>query len=391
MNVTQISIGRFHHFHLARQMERLNMLDSLWTGYIRYKLKDELGIPTSKINTFPWLHTPYMLSCRFGLDRLKWLDREWSWYTRETLDRYVASTLRHPTVVVALSGSGLHAGSTAQRIGGHYICDRGSSHIRFQNAILNEEYTRWNLEFAGVDPRIIDKEEIEYEQAEVITVPSEFVKRSFISMGVPEKKLVKIPYGVHLKRFRKVSDPVVDQFRVLWVGAVSVRKGFIDLLTAFRNVKHDRKELMVVGTVTSEIKGLLASQDLAGVTFCGSVANEQLVHIYNSSHAFVLPSIEEGLAMVQGEALACGCPVIATPNTGSEDIFSDGVEGFIVPIRSPGAIADRLQQLADDKTLRAKMSEAALERVQNMKGWDVYGDAFATLLSTFDLESSVNK
>ena len=384
MNVTQISIGRFHHFHLARQMERLHLLDGIWTGYLRNKLQDESGIPASKINTFPWLHTPYMLSSRFGLDQWAWLDKTWAWYARETLDRYVASRLDHPTVLMALSGMGLHAGRAAQRIGGYFICDRGSSHIRFQDSILRDEYARWGLAFTGVDPRIIDKEENEYEQADRITVPSEFVRRSFISRGIPEAKLAKVVYGARLERFKKVADPAPDQFRVLWVGAVSIRKGFLDLLDAFRRVNHPKKTLTVVGIVTAEIKSLLAGRDLTGVFFCGAVANEQLPRIYSTVHVFVLPSLEEGLAMVQGEALACGCPVIATPNTGSEDLFTDGVEGFIVPVRSPEVISERLQQLADDDQLRAQMADAAQRRVKELKGWDTYGNAFAQLLTTLN-------
>jgi glycosyltransferase involved in cell wall biosynthesis len=95
---------------------------------------------------------------------------------------------------------------------------------------------------------------------------------------------------------------------------------------------------------------------------------------------FVLPSIEEGLAMVIGEAMACGCPVIASTNTGASEMISEGVEGFIVPIRSPGLIADRLQQLADQPELREHMGKAALMRVQQLGGWDAYGDAWTSLL-----------
>ena len=77
--------------------------------------------------------------------------------------------------------------------------------------------------------------------------------------------------------------------------------------------------------------------------------------------------------MVMGEALACGCPVIATSHTGAADLFQDGREGFIVPIRSPQTIADRLQNLADDPQLRDQMSSAALNRVKVLSGWDTYG------------------
>jgi len=62
----------------------------------------------------------------------------------------------------------------------------------------------------------------------------------------------------------------------------------------------------------------------------------------------MLPSVEEGRALVQAQARACGGRVVGTPHTGAEDLFSAGLEGFIVPIRSTEAIAEKLQLLADD-------------------------------------------
>ena len=85
------------------------------------------------------------------------------------------------------------------------------------------------------------------------------------------------------------------------------------------------------------------------------------------SHVLALASVEEGLALVQGQAMACGCPVVATTATGAEDLFTDGVEGFIVPDRDTAALADRLQQMADDPVLRERMTAAALERVKTSR------------------------
>ena len=96
----------------------------------------------------------------------------------------------------------------------------------------------------------------------------------------------------------------------------------------------------------------------------------------------VLPSIEEGLALVQGQALACGCPVLCSTNTGGEDLFTDGVEGFIVPVRDVPALTEKMQQLADDPALQAKMSEAALQRVRTLGGWDDYGNRWEALLES---------
>lgn len=85
--------------------------------------------------------------------------------------------------------------------------------------------------------------------------------------------------------------------------------------------------------------------------------------------------------MVMAEAMACGCPVIATTNTGGPDLFQDGLEGFIVPIRDASAIAERMQWLADDPARQQQMSAAGLERIKYLGGWDTYGDAMLNLFT----------
>ena len=83
------------------------------------------------------------------------------------------------------------------------------------------------------------------------------------------------------------------------------------------------------------------------VTFVGTVPQTELKQWMSRSHVMVMPSLDEGIALVQGQALACGCPVIATTNSGASDLFTDGIEGFIVPIRDPDALRDRMQRLPD--------------------------------------------
>lgn len=383
MRATLTCIGRFHHFHLARQLEKRCLLNSIYTGYPRFKLGDEHGIPIHKIKTFPWLQTPYMACGRLGLNRFSWLDREWAWWAHETLDRYVASQLRDPVILIALSGSGLHSGRNAQQLGGIHICDRGSSHIRVQEQLLTEEYERYGLRWRGIDPRMIAKEEAEYEHANFISIPSQFCYDSFAEQGVPKAKLLKIPYGARLQRFYPDGAPSANGgvFRVLFVGSAGPRKGFIDLLTAFDRLRHPGKQLVLIGSLAPEAEAMLARVDQSRVTVLGSVPNSQLRQHYSQASVFVLPSIEEGLAMVIGEAMACGCPVIASTNTGASELITDGVEGFIVPIHSPDVIADRMQLLADQPELCQQMGLAALARVQDLGGWDAYGELWSSALA----------
>lgn len=380
MKITQICIGRFHHFHLARQMEMRGLLDSIYTGYPKYKLRDETGIPPDKIKSFPWLQTPYMALGKFGLDRWNWLNKEIAWLSQDYLDRYVANKINSPTILMALSASGLHTGRRVKSLGGFYICDRGSSHILFQNQILKEEYLFRGLKFKGIDLRIIDKEMSEYNEADIITVPSKFVWNSFIEKGIDKNKLRKLVFGSRLERFSKIGDIIPGRFRILWVGAISIRKGFMDLIRAFELFKHPQKELIVIGHMQPEIEKLLGNRVRENIYFKGTVPNSDLPMYYSTSNVFVLPSIEEGLANVLGEAMACGCPIIATPNSGAEDLVTDGEEGFIVPIRSPETIKDKFELLADNTEIWREMSLAAIRKTKSVGGWNTYGEQFFSII-----------
>ena len=380
MKVTQITPGRFHHFHLARQLQKYDLLDSLYTGYPKFKLKDEQGIPQEKIKTFPWIQTPYMKRSLLGLNKFTYLNKNWEWLGAQALDKYVSHKIKERGILIALSSTGLNSGMKMKSIGGTYICDRGSSHIVFQNKILAEEYERWGFNWEGIDTRIIEKEKLEYHNSDFITVPSEFVRNSFIKEGVEDSKLKKIPYGARLDRFKKIAEPSSDKFTVLWVGGVTLRKGFMYALNAFNALKHPRKEFIVIGHVSNEIKSLIKLTNSENVIFKGVVPNIQLVEYYSRSDVFLSTSLEEGLAMVQGEALACGCPIIATPNTGAEDLITDNREGFIIPIRNIDAIVESFQKLLDTPNLRNEMSNYASNKVQSINGWNQYGSKFKALI-----------
>lgn len=379
LRVVQICIGRLHHFDLAKQLHKRGLLERFYTGYPSFKLQGE-SLPAGKTTTFPWLMALRMALPRYGL-LPGWAEQALHRWVQETLDSYVAANLRECDVLFALSGSGLRAGRLAQQRGGYFVCDRGSSHIRYQDSILREEFCRWGDKFVGVDPKVIAKEEEEYESADVITVPSGFVYRSFLRMGISADKLRKVPYGVDLRRFAKVGDPSKRHFDILFVGQVGFRKGVPDLLNAFENFKHPRKRLRIVGNIQPEMKRYIQNYSLsANIELFGHMPQDQLKEIMSRSHVMVLPSIEEGLALVQAQAMACGCPVIGTNHTGAADLFDDGVEGFIVPIRDSRAIVDKLQLLADDPDKRQVMSDAALGKVQAIGGWDEYGNIMEKVL-----------
>ncbi len=292
--------------------------------------------------------------------------------TVKSFDRWMASRLEPCDVFHCLSSFGLRSHRIAkERYGALTVCDRGSSHIGFHDEILAEEYLRWGIPYQPVDRALLDRELQEYNECDLIFVPSTFVYRSFVQKGVPEAKLRKISYGVDLRMFRPMpkSD---DVFRVIYVGALSLRKGIPYLLEALCALPLPKFELWLIGAVQPEIKPFLAKYEGKFKCF-GEIPRAELHRYYSQASVFVIASIEEGLALVQAQAMACGIPVIATHNTGAEDLFTDGVEGFIVPIRDTDAIRDRLLHLYHHPDQLLEMAKAALHRVQLLGGWDTYG------------------
>jgi glycosyltransferase involved in cell wall biosynthesis len=194
---------------------------------------------------------------------------------------------------------------------------------------------------------------------------------------VPARRLRRLPYGVDLSRFQPTATPPDGRFDLLFVGGMSLRKGVPYLLQAYARLQHPRKSLSFAGSVDAALIALMKARGLwpADAQLLGHVPQPELKHLMSRSHVMVLPSIEEGLALVQAQAMACGCVVLASRHTGAEDLYSDGVEGCIVPIRDADALAQRLQQLADDPALRQQMSARALLRVRQAGGWHDYGEA----------------
>jgi glycosyltransferase involved in cell wall biosynthesis len=381
MRIVQTSFGVFHHFELARQLRRRGHLRRIYSTWPWLRLKRE-GLPRDLVETFPWIHTSETFIQRIGLHH-PWLLDQTSYANALAFDEWTAKRIRRiepPDAIVALSGSSLKTGRELQARGGRFICDRGSSHQRYQERIVSEEYKRWNIDRPVTDIRDIVREEQIYAAADAITVPSSFAARSFVESGLPSSKIHVIPYGVRLEQFTRTSEPPKDRFEVLFAGNVTLRKGFPYLLEAFAKVQHGAKRLRVAGSVHPDIKSVLGRLPQDNVEFLGSVPQDRLAQLMSTSHLMVLPSIEEGLALVQGQALACGCPVLCSTNTGGEDLFTDEIEGFIVPIRDVAALTDRMQRLADDPALQLNMSEAALRRVTTLGGWEHYGDRWESLL-----------
>jgi alpha-maltose-1-phosphate synthase len=380
MKIVQAVLGAFHHFDLARELSDRHHLRKIYSTWPWARLKRE-GVPRELVSTFTPVHFPNYLLHRSRLIP-KSLYQTVDGFSFTSFDWWLTKKMPPCDAYIALSGIGLKSGPLVQQRGGKFICDRGSTHHRYQTNVLVEEYARWGVPNPPVLPRQTALEEQVYELADAITVPSSRTVQSFIAMGVPAAKLHCIPYGVRLGQFKRTVPPpdIRERFEAVFVGQVSLRKGIPYLLQAFAKVRHPNKRLRIIGAPTGDLDSILSRLPRESVEFVGPLPQAELPAILGSAHALVIASVEEGLALVQAQAMACGCPVIATTATGAEDLFTDGVEGFIVPDRDVDGLAAGMQRLIDEPGLQERLSVAALERVQTIGGWRAYGDKWEALL-----------
>lgn len=369
MKVCISTIGTFHHFDFAKILRQDDQLSKIYSAFPWWRLKRE-GLPQEWVETYPWFQTPYMALASVLPRGTK---QQLEWIAHKTLDQYIAKKLAPCDIYMGLSGSSLRAGKVAQSRGAQYVCDRCSSHIRHQDEILREEYDLQGFHFNDiVDPRMIDLHEEEYEQADAVTVPTQFAKRTFVEKGVSADKVYVVPYGVDLSRFYPTVKKSQDQLKVLYVGAVSLRKGVGYLFEAFQKAKIAGATLHVIGSVSEEVKSIMNRWSMDGVTLYGALPQKELKDHMSSAHLLVLPSLEEGMAFVQAQAMACGCPVASTPHAGAEDLFDDGVEGWLIKARDVDGLSTLLENCSQDLEGCEAMGQRALKKVQSMGGWDTY-------------------
>jgi starch synthase len=365
--VTYVAPNRSHHFPYAEALARAGLLTAFVSGYPRFRgrITDKLK---ERIKRRDSLQILYLLSLSYPSIGSSLSDLL-GYLSKASLDRAALAYARKSRIFLAYNGCAL---DTMKHLSGTRtirVLEVVNSHICNIEEIMAEEHNLRKIPYNGIYYREKRRRTDEYEEADYILCPSEFVIRSFKERGFAPHKLIKNPYGVShaaIPTARTESAVSATRFRVLYVGSINIRKGLSYLVEAFVRLNAPNKELWLVGPLT-DVPGIDVDQLPANVHLRGVLKGAQLAEAYASSDVFVLPSVEEGLALVLGEALSFGLPLIATTNTGADDLFSDGIEGFIVPIRDPGAIHEKLQMLAEDKILRRTISENAYQRAKVLR------------------------
>jgi glycosyltransferase involved in cell wall biosynthesis len=339
-----------------------------------------------KIKVFPAREIVRLLAQKM---RQQWLvehERGWASIDRVwlELDKFAANSLREShareriRAVYAYEDCAERLFETAQEIGARRIYDLPIAYWQTAQGLLHEEaqrYPEWEPTLGGTrdSEAKLARKTRELDLAELIICPSAFVLDSLPETTRAAKPCVVAPFGSpSLDQLEPVERrPGNGPLRVLFAGALTQRKGLADLFAAMKLIDSKEIELVVMGSLLRPLAWY--SEQFPRFIYEPPRPHRDVLRLMRTCDVLVLPSIVEGRALVQQEAMACGLPLIVTRNAGGDDLITEGETGFLVPIRAPGAIAEKISWCATNRASISGMAIAVQRRAGELT-WRNYGE-----------------
>jgi glycosyltransferase involved in cell wall biosynthesis len=297
----------------------------------------------------------------------------------ESLDLKVAKALhRYPGFSLhAYEDGAAESFRIAKELGIRRSYEMPIAHWTTVRRLLAEEAERlpdWEptLESTREPENKLVRKETELHLADCITCPSEFVLRSIPKKVRAMKPCQVAPFGSppSSKYLEKASERRSQgSLKLLFVGSMSQRKGLGDLFEAMNQLNTKAITLTVLGQPSMPMS--FYRTHFAHFEYIGPCSNKQVRRVMEKHDLLVLPSIVEGRALVQQEALSCGLPLLVTPNAGGEDLIEEGKTGFLIPIRQPQTLAKRIEWFLNHRAERHEMGQFCQDTARRYP-WDAY-------------------
>lgn len=218
-----------------------------------------------------------------------------------------------------------------------------------EERIVAEEFSKYQhlgVSWTPVPEGYWDKWYEEIELADRVMVNSTWSKDCLIKEGLNTAKIDVVPLVFHDSNQSPAPDkPIKQPFQVLFLGQINLRKGVARLLEAMELLKDEAVELILAGPTEIDPS---AWQSLPNVKWLGSIPRSRVKSIYQSSDVFILPTLSDGYALTQLEALAFGIPVIASHHCG--DVVRENENGWILPNLEASTIAEVIKKAMRERT-----------------------------------------
>jgi glycosyltransferase involved in cell wall biosynthesis len=359
------------------------------SDHIRGKLRRNYALPAEKIDIHPFRESIRLVAAALSLGRLTRHETGWASIDKvwQSLDREAARRLRKGAygqqvrVVYAYEDCAEHLFLAARDLGLRRIYDLPIAYWETAQRLLREEadrYPEWEPTLLATrdSPEKLSRKTRELEWAELVICPSRFVLESLPLDKQTARRCIIAPFGSPAVGVDPDAHKHVPgrPLRVLFAGALSQRKGLADLFAAMKLLDSTKIELVVMGALLRPLDWY--REQFPNFVYERTRPHFEVLQLMQTCDIFVLPSIVEGRALVQQEAMACGLPLIATKNGGSDDLIIEGETGFLIPIRSPERIADRIEWFASNRSTVSGMGIAAQTRARELT-WHAYGEQIA--------------
>lgn len=273
--------------------------------------------------------------------------------------------------------------------GGLAFLDAWTSHPEDHWNLVAEEQQRWGSRYPPASRYYQDRTVESVALADYIFTSSAFVRQSFLKRGFDPQRLLFCPYPVDLDLYQPAPEarPANRPFTILHTGGLSLRKGTPYLLEAFRLIRKEvpNAVLRVKRHLRNDVVDIVRRNADLPIEWSDYLDFTGHVQRYQNSDLMLFPSIEDGFALVVAEALACGLPVITTPNTGASDLIRPGENGEVVPIRDPQALAQAALKWWE--RIRAGERIGGGEELKNRLSFQKFEETFIGHLAKLDIPS----
>ena len=360
------------------------------SDHIRGKLRRNYPLPAERIDMHPLRESVRLMANAVGLSRLTthetgWasIDRVWAGIDRKAA-RCLGKGAYGPNVraAYAYEDCAVELFAAARELGLRRIYDLPIAYWETSQRLLRQEadrYPDWEPTLGATrdSAEKLSRKTRELELADLVICPSNFVRDSLPQQWQGAGRSNVVPFGSPTVDTRSSENRSTQRpLRVLFAGTLSQRKGLADLFLAMKLLHSKSVELIVMGSL---LRPLNWYRQFAEFTYEHPRPHTEVLELMQTCDLLVLPSIVEGRALVQQEAMACGLPVIATPNAGADDVIVDGENGFLVQIRSPEAIAEKISWFLSDREHIPGMGIAAQARARELT-WRGYGEKILGLV-----------
>jgi glycosyltransferase involved in cell wall biosynthesis len=209
------------------------------------------------------------------------------------------------------------------------------------------------------DAEVLEREEREYAAADALLCPSEFVAQTFRERGFEEDRLLRHRYGYDPSRFTAATRDAREPFTVLFAGRGEPRKGLHVALRAWLDsaARHAGGRFVIAGPIDDVYRPRLATM-LADPSVEELGAVTAMADVMRAADVLVLPSVEEGSALVTYEARAAGCVLVVSDCAGAA--CSDGHDALLHRAGDAAALRAHLDALHRDRALLARLRAASL-------------------------------